>query len=543
MRVGPFSFWGCVVVRRSLVSWVFVERWGFWLVIVAALASWFLAGDAWAAGAHKSNTKYVAQQTASGRADIVPAGTSDDLANLLNKPGRWHTAEPATGSSVLRDLLDKPFRPVDPGADFDIFTKRKVTPAMTARAVARALPGIGTAIVVAEFIEATGCKFNPQAIAIECEGDFQAEPAGEFVYRLNTNGQYYQSSGEAVAAEVRRINEAVNTPLVGGSVSRGTCTAGAVVGPWTNWTCVEVNRWAKDCPTCPAYSMPDNPNHAFQVGKFTPVQAGVTTAQGCEFELMPDGSCAMRPDEDEWADKVENSPEAKGKAPNVPPFLDEVGVDYETTPPVEVGGPSVAPGGRIVEQTNPDGSTTTVDRDWLMTYSPPGSANPWYGWTPRDITRTTEPNVPPAPYEPPDSGTGTPGGPSGGTTTVTTAQGEDLECGLPGFPPCKIDESGTPAPEVKDTAADAEGVFADLKACVLSPSTCLPELPSLNWSFALPTSCSVIHLPQYAPALTQIDVCQFQPVFHDIMGVFWAFAGLVGAIRMVFSDAVGGGGS
>lgn len=85
-------------------------RGAWWVVVVVALACALVwPGDA-SAQLHKSNTKYSAQQTASGRADIVPSG-SDLLADLLAKPGRWHVEEPSTGSSVLRDLLQKPFNP------------------------------------------------------------------------------------------------------------------------------------------------------------------------------------------------------------------------------------------------------------------------------------------------------------------------------------------------------------------------------------------------------------------------------------------------
>jgi hypothetical protein len=119
-------------------------------------------------------------------------------------------------------------------------------------------------------------------------------------------------------------------------------------------------------------------------------------------------------------------------------------------------------------------------------------------------------------------------------TPQTVAEGEDLECGLPNTPACKIDEDGTPEAPVDDGVA----LFNDLlPSCMRGSSDwmgCLPELPDVNWAFQLPSTCSAISIPGFQnEGLGSIDLCQFQSVFHDIMTMLWAAAGLFGAIAIV----------
>jgi hypothetical protein len=126
------------------------------------------------------------------------------------------------------------------------------------------------------------------------------------------------------------------------------------------------------------------------------------------------------------------------------------------------------------------------------------------------------------------------------TGTGTTPQGDIQTCGLPDTPPCKIDESGSALPdEVGTVQQDAQTALARLQACIDDIEACVPALPSLNWTFSFPTGCSVIPTPAFAPYMTGIDVCQFQPQIHDILSMLWAAAGLFGAVGMVFRDATG----
>jgi hypothetical protein len=132
------------------------------------------------------------------------------------------------------------------------------------------------------------------------------------------------------------------------------------------------------------------------------------------------------------------------------------------------------------------------------------------------------------------------------TTTETSEQtpnkpnvGEDLECGLPGTPPCKIDESGTPPPgDANFDAAEAEievfksGLYEALQAK-------LNEIVhEWTWTFQLPTGCASLQFDTKVGPVVEIDMCHWQPMIHDIMSMLWAAAGVWGAL-MIFLRANG----
>lgn len=133
----------------------------------------------------------------------------------------------------------------------------------------------------------------------------------------------------------------------------------------------------------------------------------------------------------------------------------------------------------------------------------------------------------------------TPTLPPGTTNPNTPTTGEDLECGLPGTPPCKIDESGTPPPgDANFDAAEAEiesfksGLYEALQAK-------LDEIVhEWTWTFALPTGCAALQFDTKVGPVVEIDMCQWQPMIHDIMSMLWAAAGVWGAL-MIFLRANG----
>lgn len=131
-----------------------------------------------------------------------------------------------------------------------------------------------------------------------------------------------------------------------------------------------------------------------------------------------------------------------------------------------------------------------------------------------------------------------------GTTTTTTTptdpsnpnspQQEDLECGLPDKPPCKIDEEGTPEPPVNDAEQTVRDLFSEWQACIDDIQACLPQLPDISWTFSLPSGCSPIPLPGFEKwGLSSVDICPYQPMIHNIMSMLWAAAGLFGAISII----------
>lgn len=126
------------------------------------------------------------------------------------------------------------------------------------------------------------------------------------------------------------------------------------------------------------------------------------------------------------------------------------------------------------------------------------------------------------------------------TTTTTTPTDlsnpnspspQIVTCGLPDTPPCKIDETGTP----QAPSDDGQSAFLSLlPACLRDDwKTCIPELPDINWSFSLPSGCSPIPVPFERYGFSQVNICPYQPVIHDLMSMLWAGAGLFAAIGIL----------
>jgi hypothetical protein len=169
--------------------------------------------------------------------------------------------------------------------------------------------------------------------------------------------------------------------------------------------------------------------------------------------------------------------------------------------------------------TAPDGDAITFRRVDRRTVTPPGAAIP-------SAPPVTEETILPPGADP---GTVTPPLPD---SEPVPEPREDLECGLPGTPPCKIDETGTPTGEDFPGPAVIDSAVSGVMSCVTSPLACLPALPALSWSFALPSGCSAFPVTGFGSWITEIDVCEFQPVFHDLMSVVWVLGGLFGAIGL-----------
>jgi len=109
--------------------------------------------------------------------------------------------------------------------------------------------------------------------------------------------------------------------------------------------------------------------------------------------------------------------------------------------------------------------------------------------------------------------------------------GEDIECGLPGYPPCKIDETGTPPPPPDDGEDKFKSVLPN---CLRQDwRSCFPQLPDINWSFSLPSSCGPIPVPFGKYGFSEVNICPWQGMIHDIMSMLWAAAGLFGAIGIL----------
>lgn len=105
---------------------------------------------------------------------------------------------------------------------------------------------------------------------------------------------------------------------------------------------------------------------------------------------------------------------------------------------------------------------------------------------------------------------------------------EDLECGLPGYAPCKIDEQGTPPPE--DPFEDPDEWFDPIRGVFDNPPT---ADTSWSWAFSLPSSCSVLTVGTFAGHTVTLDLCQWQPMIHSIVSMVWLIAGIWLGVGMV----------
>lgn len=136
------------------------------------------------------------------------------------------------------------------------------------------------------------------------------------------------------------------------------------------------------------------------------------------------------------------------------------------------------------------------------------------------------------------AGTGNTGSVVGGTVDKPADGKEQANCGAPGQPQCKIDESGTPT--------DASGKFNDannkLGVAMDSIKGSIEGVkdiaaPTWTWSFQLPTGCTAVTMWE---GMT-IDMCQYQGTIHDLMSMIWLITTAWACIAIV-GRTVGQGG-
>lgn len=191
----------------------------------------------------------------------------------------------------------------------------------------------------------------------------------------------------------------------------------------------------------------------------------------------------------------------------------------------EVTGPASSPGSTSTS-TKPDGSTVTITQTYNHTYTGP---------TINTTTTTVTSTVPAG------------GGPVQTETTVQTPDPVQQEpepfvmpCGVSGSPPCavKVDETGVPTTveELSDPQDMADQSIAPIVG--VQAETFWPSLPQVSFDFALPTACSPLSIPAFSPFLEQIDVCEFQPMFHSIMELVWVLGALFGAIGLFWRNSM-----
>jgi len=216
--------------------------------------------------------------------------------------------------------------------------------------------------------------------------------------------------------------------------------------------------------------------------------------------------------------------------PLMPPvFNPDPAIDPQPAPaPYQTPRPMWIPTGDPVLQPNP--SPTTQPDVWkqpgVRVTPSPTESDPWRV----DLVPEEKSKNDPSPN------------PSGSTSTTTKPEPVELKtCGLPDTPACKIDETGMPEQSAIDSKMDskkATDVYKEIQDMAANPAAKLPVHPVINWSFSLPTGCAMLPLPAFEPFIKPLDICQFRPMFHDVMNIVWLFGGIFGAISLFMKNAL-----
>lgn len=412
------------------------------------------------------------------------------------------------------------------GEIIDVDVKRTLPWSKITKAAAKSLPLISTAVALKEIMDAIRCREAPGGAA-EC--DAGAQETAQYVYKVNKShaGQSGFFVGGSVAAVCNTAAQGVAASGSGGgyvwSVVSVTVTPDSEY-PYLACSQVVIRKCNPVAPqgngACSNESSgPWGVTRDQQLACAPIVVNGVTL-----FPVKgPDGKCPTNiyspASEDDVATKGETWGD-KSKAPQLVGELGQAGKPIEHDPPVSDPVPDSVVGPRETT-THPDGSTTIRDTVWDLVPTADG-----YGWSPRVVVKDYAPGavIPP------------PGEVSGGTsTTGTTPKEEVITCGLPGKPPCKIDETGTPTTgtiskeEVNVAKGEALGKITELGTI---------QAPAWSWSFALPTGCSAIAVGPFLTRTVTVDLCAYQGLIHDLVALLWASATVwvcVGMVGRAFS--------
>jgi len=430
--------------------------------------------------------------------------------------GRTYTPKsPVTGAVDIASVT-KGISPVPGGVPINVTMKRALQWSAIARGAARALPLISTAIAIKELMDEVRCREAPGG-ASEC--DTGSTENVQYVYCLTASGTKYCSP----LRETSLQQTADRLSVVSSNGGQYTFSPGACDLAYPSYGRCAINQ--------------RNNYNGGAISVWGYVAFSRESALACNpvvingVTLVPvkgtDGMCPDGVYEPATPQQVESRVENYGgkvRAPAVVQALDKGGIPVEHPSPVYEP-PAAIQGGRETTQL-PDGRTITRDTDYPIEATPEG-----YQWRDRIVEREWPAGVVP---EPPGSTGGTV--PPGTTTTGSpTSPGapapvEFKTCGLPDTPPCKIDETGTPAPNVSDWI-DPAVVGVPLRSLVDAP-----DVADTKWTFtfSLPAACSVLTVGTFGGREISIDLCQYQPMIHELIGLLWIGATFWFSIGLVF---------
>lgn len=379
--------------------------------------------------------------------------------------------------------------------------------------------------------------------------------------------------------------------ILGGPVGIGM-TALMLVPALVDWFTTDTTRpgnpstWATDkpfeklktgCTTCLEYKVGGGGNYGQQwmpdVASATASYCSARGKSGCNWVAAQGGpSCAYpSPDQSCYLHYYDGAERSFGQvgwgsqvAPPVAPIweaasIDDIRAKMETEPvqkpiidallqtamdrpDLKVKGvplsspsnvavvPLSIPDAAVVTVTKADGKTTTKTDQKITTLSPSvgvdADGKPVQTVTATTKTQSTTKVV--------DDATGATISESTTATDTPTANPAPLDlitCGLPGTPPCKIDETGTPT----GVGTSFDGSKTDLETQKTATATAITgaasiTAPAWTFSFALPTGCA-----PYATGLRGfiMNICPYQPIIHDLLSMVWAATTAFAMIGMV----------
>jgi len=467
------------------------------LVLIALAA--FL-GPAWA---QWDSMKDIAlSQTAARTVQATPSATND-FQRLLQ--GRTYTPGATLGSVKIGQSMPGP-GPLQIPLGID--TRRDLPWSKIARTAAKSLPLVSTVAALLEIAEAVRCREAPGSGA-EC--DPGQDETTRTVYRVYSSSPWVATKEAAcgTAGSVYMAQLATTPGLV------FELTSAVVAG---NVCTISYRQRAADCGQAYCWTNHTNsPSISSQPGLACPdvVVNGVTLTP----VKGPDGKCMTNiyqpASEDVVAEKIEDYGNKDRAIPLVQGF-DNAHVPVEHPSPYLDPELDSVPAGRETT-AHPDGSTTVKDTRYEFQ---PGVGR--YDWSPRVTSKDFAPGVPIPPEGELDGG-----------TTVTGTPPQEIEiitCGLPGTPPCKIDEGGTPnsaeidTAEVDEAKAEAIGKINDLAGV---------QAPAWTWSFELPSGCAPVTVGPFAGRSVVVDLCEYQGLIHDLAALIWAAFTIWACVGMV----------
>lgn len=490
----------------------------FWLALLAALGmSSAIAQTGPAVGGFNTTT------SGNTTSHTYKAEGASDFARLMR--GGY---DPATNQSGFQALLQKKgYTPK--GSEYNYQVTKSVPKAGIAKAIAKTLPVVGNLYAMAELLEALFDNPTYDYTSGTWQAGITQSASGTWYTYAQAGGLPSRGAAtkEAACSASSADYTGSNAPILSNYVQDGLCNYCA----WNGCGSTGFYLHCPDGSQLPYYATACPSTFAREEITEQKLEDALKALPTMPAQVDPLLQHIPPAALDDLAQDIEGTPGAPRAVPTspsgtqfpdgweVPESISSRQTNDALNRPQEITTTTktlvrTLPTGQLQHDTTTTTTTTTTTGT-----NPDGS--PITETTTSTETSTTTPAPPPDP------------------TTAPPAPPEDLECGLPGTPPCKIDESGTPPPgDANFDAAEAEietfksGLYEALQAK-------LDEIQhEWSWTFQLPTGCAALQFDTRVGPVVDIDMCEFQPMIHDIMAMLWAAAGVFGAL-MIFLRANG----